>query len=153
MSKTYKQPDGQGGYKVGKGKPPVEGQIPPGVSGNPAGPKKGSRKKRLFDDILSETLMVKLKGKSVKMTRREVGLRQLGGKIEQGDHKSICLMLEHDRRIAAGEQAPDPFTFDPEFRDSILQEFADEVRQRESAPPDQPPSSPRPSARPARRRG
>ena len=117
-------------YEVGRGKPPKEHQFSLGTSGNPAGPKVGSRRSRSFDDILNERVTVKVKGKPTRMSRREVGYRQLGRKIEEGDHRATQIMIEHDRRKDAGEPNPDPFTFDPELRRATLGKYEDEVAER-----------------------
>lgn len=139
MSQLAKPKPTERNYEVGRGKPPKKGQFPKGVSGNPGGPKVGSRRSRTFDDILNERLNVKMKAKPVKMTRREVGYRQIGAKIEQGDHRAIQIMIEHDRRKDAGEASPDPFTFDPDLRREMLREYEKEIAARQGRHRPRPP--------------
>jgi hypothetical protein len=94
---------GQDDHKVGYRRPPIATRFKPGMSGNPS----GKRKARLtlsqrLDRILAETVKVTEGGKSKRMTREEVFLRQTVTRAIAGDRQFGRLMLDYlGRRQAA----------------------------------------------------
>jgi len=95
---------------VGFKRPPKEHQFKPGVSGNPRGRPKGSRSlSSLVDEALSETILVKVRGRSVRMTNRAVMVKQLVDRALKGDHKAILVLSKIDPRArldAVEDEAP-----------------------------------------------
>ena len=82
-------------YQVGYGKPPVEHQWKPGVSGNPPGAKKGSKSFKTVAIKAARKLFTVMKGgRRVKMTSDEIGMHNLQKRIAQGDLKAFLLFRE-----------------------------------------------------------
>jgi hypothetical protein len=119
-------------YEVGYCKPPKETRFGPGQSGNPKG-RPSSRPKRdpTLADILDEKIRVPDKnGRSRWITKREYIDRKIVKKAGDGDHRSIMLTKEHERRLANGEPDPEPLYFDPALSRSILDEYEKEIKER-----------------------
>lgn len=88
-----------GNEKVGYGRPPVASRFKPGQSGNPSGKRKArpSLSQRL-DRILAEIVPVTEGGKSKRMPKEEVFLRQLVTRAIAGDRQSARLILDYLQR-------------------------------------------------------
>ena len=89
--------------KVGYRRPPVATRFKPGQSGNPSGKRKArpTLSQRL-DRILAEIVPVTEGGKSKRMTKEEVFLRQLVTRAIGGDRQSARLVLDYlERRQAS----------------------------------------------------
>ena len=84
---------------VGYRRPPVATRFRPGVSGNPSGKRKArpTLSQRL-DRILSESVSVTEGGRSKRMTKEEVFLRQLVTRAIGGDRQFSRLVLEYLER-------------------------------------------------------
>jgi hypothetical protein len=95
---------------VGYKRPPREHQFKPGVSGNPRGRPKGSRSlSTLVDEALSQTVNVKIGGRTVRMSHREAMVKRYVEQALKGDHKSFTVLLKLDPRAraeAVEEEAP-----------------------------------------------
>ena len=87
------------GEKVGYGRPPVATRFKPGMSGNPSGKRKAkpSLSQRL-DRILAESVSVTEGGKSKRMTKEEVFLRQMVTRAIGGDRQFGRLLLDYLER-------------------------------------------------------
>lgn len=85
--------------KVGYRRPPVATRFKPGRSGNPSGKRKArpTLSQRL-DRILAESVQVTEGGKSKRMSKEEVFLRQLVTRAIGGDRQSARLVLEYLER-------------------------------------------------------
>jgi hypothetical protein len=75
------------GYKVGYGKPPLDGQFKDGISGNPSGRPKGARslKADLLDE-LTQIVRVTENGKAQKLTKQQLVVKALVAKAARGDN-------------------------------------------------------------------
>lgn len=90
--------DGEGNYKVGKNKPPAAHRFKPGVSGNPRGPKPGSRGViAQAREILGAKVPVKIGGRTRKLDAVGVALTVLYDKVSKGDLKAIETVLRLGR--------------------------------------------------------
>jgi len=85
-------------YAVGYGKPPKDKQFKKGRSGNPAGrPKKPPPVtfRNPWDDLLVlQTSRVKLNGKWVVMSQKEIFYRRQANDAARGDAKAAKLLLD-----------------------------------------------------------
>lgn len=83
-------------YEVGYGKPPKHGQFPKGKSGFEGRKHKPKQSASdLLDAILDERVVVSEGGKSAKMTKREVFMRQLMAAALSGDRHARKLVLDY----------------------------------------------------------
>lgn len=77
-------------YEIGYGRPPKHKQFKKGQSGNPKGRKKGAR--GLKTDLraeLNERIEITENGKTVKLTKQQLMVKQLAAKAIKGDVRSI----------------------------------------------------------------
>lgn len=82
-----------GGYDVGYGKPPQDSRFKKGRSGNPTGRPKGTRNlETMLERAFQEKVIVTERGKSKKMTKIEVAIRQQMNKAAAGDPKALMLV-------------------------------------------------------------
>lgn len=102
-------------HKVGYGRPPLETRFQPGMSGNPSGKRKArpTLSQRL-DRILAESVSVTEGGKSKRMTKEEVFLRQMITRAIGGDRQFGRLLLDYlerrqDNAPAGAASATDEF--------------------------------------------
>lgn len=73
-------------YEVGYGRPPKHSRFPKGVSGNPKGPKKGSRAlKTDLDEALRATLTINVNGKKKRGTTQALSMYALAIRAATGD--------------------------------------------------------------------
>lgn len=85
--------------KVGYGRPPVAHRFKSGMSGNPSGKRKArpTLSQRL-DRILAESVTVTEGGKSKRMVKEEVFLRQMVTRAIGGDRLFVRLLLDYLER-------------------------------------------------------
>ena len=84
-----KDPTGNG-YKIGRGRPPIEHQWKPNQSGNKSGRKKGCKnRKTIVRAAERKTFTVRKAGRPRKMTITEIGLHNLQQDILRGDRKAF----------------------------------------------------------------
>jgi uncharacterized protein (UPF0216 family) len=99
-------------YKVGYKKPPLHTRFRKGQSGNPRGRPRGSKNlSTLLTDALNEPVVVTEDGRRRKISKRELGIRQLVNKFAMAEAQAtkilLGLMQERDRlaaTVAPGER-------------------------------------------------
>ncbi len=86
-------------YEVGYGKPPRHSQFKKGQSGF-QGRKHKAKKSAAdhFDATLAECITVVEGGKTIKLTRLEVFIRQLVARAINGERQASKLLLDHLQR-------------------------------------------------------
>lgn len=85
--------------KVGYGRPPIATRFKPGVSGNPSGKRKATPTlSQRLDRILAESVNVTEGGKSKRMAKEEVFLRQMVTRAIGGDRQFGRLLLDYLER-------------------------------------------------------
>jgi len=95
---------GKGAYN-----PSFETRFQLGQSGNPSGRPKGSRNKsKIVEQILNETITVRDGGRSRKMSRFEVMVKQMANDAAKGDHKAWASMLLLIRTFNLIDKLPEP---------------------------------------------
>jgi len=83
-------------YEIGYGKPPKDTRFKSGQSGNNKGRPKGSKNTyTLLNEILSQKIEVKEKGKDLKISKKLAMLTQLVNKGVKGDIKAISTLLPY----------------------------------------------------------
>jgi Family of unknown function (DUF5681) len=97
-------------YEVGNRKPPKQFRFKPGRSGNPKGRPKGSTSfEAKIQKELSKLVTVHKNGKSVKMSKLDVGVTRLVDRFMTGDLKSTAIIigLGKNDKSKTGEEVPD----------------------------------------------
>jgi hypothetical protein len=89
-------------YEIGFGRPPKASQFQSGQSGNPTGRRKSQKPvgERLRD-LINAKVMVTENGRSRRISRLDVMLRQLANDAMRGDQRAIKLLLEFLHRYGA----------------------------------------------------
>ena len=86
---------GKKDYDVGYGRPPKHSRFRKGESGNPRGPKKGSRAlKTDLDQALKATLTINVGGKKRKGTTQALAMFTLAAKAATGDLRASRLLAD-----------------------------------------------------------
>jgi uncharacterized protein (UPF0216 family) len=105
--------DEEPGYKVGYKKPPLHTRFRKGQSGNPRGRPCGSKNfSTLLAEALNEPVVITEDGRRRKISKRELGVRQLANKFAMAEAQAtkmlLGLMLERERLAAAAVPAERP---------------------------------------------
>jgi hypothetical protein len=101
------------GYKVGRGKTPVETRFKKGQSGNPAGRKKGSQNiSTVLRKELNRTVTVREDGVARKMSKQDALLKSIVAKALQGDPKATQTVVNMVERSAAKMPSEPDMTLD-----------------------------------------
>ena len=100
-------------YKVGCKRPPLHTRFRKGQSGNPRGRLRGSKNfSTLLAEALNEPVVVTEDGRRRKISKRELGVRQLANKFAMAEAQAtkmlLGLMLERERLAAAAPPAEQP---------------------------------------------
>lgn len=96
--------NGERDYEVGYGKPPKATRFQKGKSGNPRGPKKGSRGlKKDLHKALSARHSIKVDGKVMKGTTQEMALFTLAKRAGTGDVRATRELVELTLKIFGAE--------------------------------------------------
>ena len=111
--------DDQPDYKVGYKKPPLHTRFQKGQSGNQRGRPRGSKNlSTLLTDALNEPVVVTEDGKKRKISKRELGVRQLVNKFAMAEAQAtkilLGLMQERDRLAAEASAERPSFGADDE---------------------------------------
>jgi Family of unknown function (DUF5681) len=94
-------------YDIGYGRPPKRSQFRPGQSGNPTGRRKaiptiGSR----LRELVYSKVTVTEQGRTRRISRLDVMLRQLGNDAMRGDKRAFKLLMEFLHRYDAAVEGP-----------------------------------------------
>ena len=105
--------DDAGDYKVGYKKPPLHTRFKRGQSGNPRGRPRGAKNfSSVLNDALNQPVVVTENGRRRKISKRELGIRQLVDKFAMAEVQAtrmlLGLMLERERLVAAAPPAERP---------------------------------------------
>ena len=105
--------DEESDYKVGYKKPPLHTRFRKGQLGNPRGRPRGSKNfSTLLTEALNEPVIVTEDGRRRRISKRELGLRQLANKFAMAEAQAtkmlLGLMLERERLAAASPPAERP---------------------------------------------
>jgi hypothetical protein len=93
-------------YEVGYKKPPKHTRFQAGQSGNPKGRPPGSKSlKTLIDRELGTKVTVREGGRVVKLTKRQLLVKQLIKKAVEGDHRSQQILLKFDQELATSARS------------------------------------------------
>ena len=111
--------DDQPDHKVGYKKPPLHTRFRKGRSGNPRGRPRGSKNlSTLLTDALNEPVVVTEDGKRRKISKRELGVRQLVNKFAMAEAQATKILLgliqERDRLAAEASAERPSFGADDE---------------------------------------
>ncbi len=105
------------GYEIGYKKPPKHSQFKKGQVANPTGRPKGAKSlSTLVDEALSAQIKVKIGGRTLTTSKRDVMVKQYVEKAMRGDMKAFAMLvkldpkarvLEADEGAATSSQAKD----------------------------------------------
>ena len=110
---------GEASYEVGNKKPPKEFQFKPGQSGNHKGRPKGSKSfEAKVQKELEKKVTVNKNGKSVKMSKLDVGVTRLVDRFMSGDLKSTAII------IGLGKKNEKPKAGDEVVEETVLPDKA-----------------------------
>lgn len=89
-------------YDVGYGRPPRETRFRPGQSGNPTGYRKGSPTiGARLRELMNSKVTVTEQGRTRRISRLDVMLRQLTNDAMRGDQRALKLLMEFLHRYGA----------------------------------------------------
>ena len=100
--------DGEGDYRVGYGKPPLETRFKRGQSGNPKGWPPGAKNMAsLLDEALNERVIVNENGGRKRISKRKAAFTQLVNEAAKGNLRAFKLLVDI---LQAIEQRTEPQT-------------------------------------------
>jgi hypothetical protein len=89
-------------YEVGYGRPPKETRFRPGQSGNPRGARKGRKSIGVrLQELMNSKVTVTEQGRSRRISRLDVMLRQLANDAMRGDQRAFRLLMDFLHRYGA----------------------------------------------------
>jgi hypothetical protein len=89
-------------YEVGYGRPPKAARFRPGQSGNPTGYRKGTPTiGARLRELMNSKVTVTENGRTRRISRFDVMLRQLTNDAMRGDQRALKLLIEFQHRYGA----------------------------------------------------
>jgi len=87
--------DGEGDYRVGYGKPPLETRFQQGQSGNPRGRPRGAKNlATLLEEALNELVVVNENAGRRRISKRKAALKQLVNEAAKGNWRALKLLVD-----------------------------------------------------------
>jgi hypothetical protein len=98
-------------FKIGYRRPPKATQFAPGKSGNPKGRPKGAKNlATIFNDALNQKFDIQERGKTRKITARELIVRRVVHEAVKGNIKATALVLAKEPEIARNAESVEKIT-------------------------------------------
>jgi hypothetical protein len=92
-------------YEVGRGRPPKHSQFKPGNNANPRGRPKGARNiATILKDELDQRMPATIGGRTTKLQKRELLIKQLVQAGLKGDFKSLVMLIRLEQQFGGGER-------------------------------------------------
>jgi hypothetical protein len=86
--------DGEGEYRVGYGKPPLETRFKRGQCGNPKGRPRGAKNlASLLNEALNELVLVAEDGGRKRISKRKAAFKQLVNEAAKGNWRALKLLV------------------------------------------------------------
>lgn len=90
---------------VGYGRPPMATRFKPGQSGNPKGRPKGSKNMlTLLREELDQKVTVTSDGRTQRMSKRKIAVRQQVDRAVKGDPKAFAMVLKLESQASGAEE-------------------------------------------------
>jgi Family of unknown function (DUF5681) len=124
--------DGEGEYRVGYGKPPLETRFKRGQSGNPKGRPRGAKNlASLLNEALNELVLVAEDGGRKRISKRKAAFKQLVNEAAKGNWRALKLLVDILQDI---ERRTEPQTEESSFSladEKVLAQLAARLRGNE----------------------
>jgi hypothetical protein len=124
--------DGEGEYRVGYGKPPLETRFKRGQSGNPKGRPRGAKNlASLLNEALNELVLVAEDGGRKRISKRKAAFKQLVNEAAKGNWRALKLLVDILQDI---ERRTEPQTEESAFSladEKVLAQLAARLRGNE----------------------
>jgi hypothetical protein len=139
--------------RVGYGRPPLRSRFRKGRSGNPSGRPRGKGLRRLLQEALDETVVLRIGGKRRRVSKAEVVIAGLVERSAQGDWHSARLLFDVMQKLEPkGRRDADPDNSEQaeSARERLIRELdglAEEEERRDAALAE-PAAAPDPEAEP-----
>jgi hypothetical protein len=115
---------GEGDYRVGYGRPPLDTRFKPGVSGNPRGRPRGTKNlNTLLDKIMSRCVTITERGTPRRVPYMEALLLKISHQALSGDHRATRMILDFANRLSVPADPPFAIQCD-KARQSIREKIA-----------------------------
>jgi hypothetical protein len=90
---------------AGYGRPPIATRFKPGQSGNPKGRPKGSKNMlTLLREELDQKVTVTSDGRTQRMSKRKIAVRQQVDRAVKGDPKAFAMVLKLESQASGAEE-------------------------------------------------
>ena len=97
-------------YQIGYRRPPLHSRFQPGVSGNPAGRRKGTPNlKTILEQVLREQIALREGKVTKKITKAEAIIRGLVIGAMKSDSRSQMTLFRLAEQVGQFDQTPEPF--------------------------------------------
>lgn len=120
--------DGEGEYRVGYGKPPVETRFKRGQSGNPRGRPPGAKNlASLLNEALNELVLVAENGERKRISKRKAAFKQLVNEAAKGNWRALKLLIDILQDI---ERRTEPQTEESSFSltdEKVIEQLKDRL--------------------------